>query len=93
MTKEKHILNYMRHFGYDSSDWIQCEFPGCKKQGVDFHHVLPRSSFGSKRKAEQDHVSNIVLLCIDHHERAHGPECREVKAILKEVVRKRHERV
>jgi hypothetical protein len=89
VTKEKHIVNYMDHFGYDSSDWIKCEYPGCGQRGVDFHHVQPRSSFGSKRKAEQDHHSNIVILCIDHHQRAHGPECRAIKETLKEVVSKR----
>lgn len=84
---QNHVKVYFEHFGYDSSDTIQCEL--CGSVAVHIHHILPRSYFGSKHKHSQDEITNLCALCYDCHERAHGPECREVKAILKEVVAKR----
>lgn len=86
---QNHVKVYFEHFGYDQSDVIMCEFPECWSPGVDIHHIESRSKYGSKRKDEQDSIGNLICLCRSHHERAHGPECREVKAILKEVVAKR----
>lgn len=84
---QKHTKVYFEHFGYSPGDFIPCELCGTKS--VDIHHIEARSSFGSKRKHEQDSIENIISLCRPCHERAHGPECREVKAILKEVVKNR----
>lgn len=91
---QNHVKVYIEHFGYckDELDSIPCEYPSCGRIATDVHHIDPRSSFGSTRKHEQDDIKNIIGLCRHHHDLAHGPECREVKAILKEVVIKRHEK-
>ncbi len=64
-----HIVNYHKGLGIDLGSWIACEV--CSATSVDIHHILPRSKFGSKRKAEQDHVSNLVALCRVCHNLAH----------------------
>ena len=85
---QPHVRNYFKAFGYDESSVILCEF--CKSaDGVEIHHVEPRSSFGSKRKEEQDGVNNLVALCRLHHEQAHGPSSREWKRLLKFLIEKR----
>jgi len=38
----------------------------------DIHHIEPRSSFGSKRKDEQDKIENLIGLCRECHNKAHG---------------------
>lgn len=90
---QNHVKVYFEHFGYDQSDFIQCEYPGCGARGVDIEHLVPRSKFGSTRKEEQDQISNLVCICRHHHNQAtFGANQKEVKAILKEVVIKRHEK-
>lgn len=87
---QKHTKVYIEHFGYDESDFIQCEYPDCKARAVDIEHVTPRSHFGSKKKYLQDQIGNLAALCRDHHNQAtFGANQKEVKAILKEVVAKR----
>ena len=81
-----HVRNYLKHFGYDESDRILCEYCG-SNNAVDVHHLEPRSSFGSKRKKEQDEVTNLIALCRFHHDHAHGS--KEFKLILKEIILKR----
>lgn len=67
-----HIKNYYDHFGYEYIDqYIQCEVDGCGQPSTDIHHLIPRSKFGKKRKAEQDHISNLIALCRDCHTAAH----------------------
>ena len=82
-----HVKNYFDAFGYDESSFIPCEL--CGSKSVDIHHIESRSHFGSKRKHEQDAVTNCIALCRRCHERAHGPECRSIKETLKEVVKNR----
>jgi len=36
------------------------------------HHITPRSKFGSKEKAKQDNIENLIALCRFHHEQAHA---------------------
>jgi 5-methylcytosine-specific restriction endonuclease McrA len=84
---ERHVKNYLQAFGYDESDTILCE--SCGNKAVDIHHVESRSSFGSKRKKEQDEVSNLIALCRPCHDEAHGYQSRIVKEALKEIVRRR----
>jgi Fe2+ or Zn2+ uptake regulation protein len=85
---QRHTANYLKAFGYDESDVIMCE--ACQKRVcVDIHHVEPRSAFGSTRKHEQDHHSNLVGLCRECHDEAHGYQSRIVKEALKKIIQKR----
>lgn len=70
----------MKAFGYDESSFISCELCGAKS--VEIHHIEPRSSFGSKRKDEQDHIDNLIALCRDCHNKVHGPLSRIYKTSL-----------
>jgi len=67
---QPHIINYHKALGYIPGMWIACEV--CYATSVDIHHIIPRSKFGSKRKAEQDHVTNLVALCRNCHNLAHS---------------------
>jgi 5-methylcytosine-specific restriction endonuclease McrA len=55
--------------GLTPADFIPCEV--CNSKAVDIHHVIPRSKFGTKRKGEQDHISNLIALCRTCHNLAH----------------------
>lgn len=85
---EKHVKNYMEALGYDKCDTILCE--ACGKVGVDIHHIEFRSSFGSKRKGEQDAIDNLICLCRSCHDEAHGYESRKIKLVLLEIVKRRN---
>jgi hypothetical protein len=56
---------------------------------VEVHHVEPRSKFGSKTSSEKDDISNLIALCRLHHDRAHGPDGREFKPKLKQIISNR----
>jgi ferritin len=84
---QPHVRNYFKFFGYDESSEIGCEV--CNVKAVDIHHVEPRSSFGSTRKFEQDHISNLVALCRHHHDLAHGPLSKEFKVMFKQIIENR----
>jgi 5-methylcytosine-specific restriction endonuclease McrA len=66
---QAHTKNYLKAMGLTPADFIPCEV--CTTQAVDIHHVIPRSKFGKKRKAEQDHISNLIALCRTCHNLAH----------------------
>jgi 5-methylcytosine-specific restriction endonuclease McrA len=52
----------MEFFGYDVSDFIECEV--CRSQAVDIHHIDARGMGGSKLK---DFIENLMALCRDCH--------------------------
>jgi len=62
---QRHTLNYLQGMGFDSSDTILCEV--CGKVAVDIAHIVARSKFGSKRKEEQDDITNLCAMCRDCH--------------------------
>jgi len=62
---QKHTLNYLQGMGFDKSDAIFCEV--CGKVAVDIAHIVARSKFGSKRKEEQDDITNLCAMCRDCH--------------------------
>lgn len=66
---QTYVVNYHKALGIDLGSWIACEV--CGTTSVEIHHIIPRSKFGSKRKAEQDHISNLVALCRLCHNLAH----------------------
>lgn len=83
---QPHIKNYYQHFGYSSTDVIICE--QCHSVAVDIHHIEPRSSFGKKRKQEQDNINNLIALCRTCHDKAHS-NMKESRVYLKEIINKR----
>ena len=64
-----HVRNYMRYFDLGEQDDICCEICGkggrIDRGGFDLHHIIYRSHGGT------DKVENIILLCRDHHDKAH----------------------
>lgn len=62
---QRHTLNYMQGMGFDLSDTIFCEV--CGKVAVDIAHIVARSKFGSKRKEEQDDITNLCAMCRQCH--------------------------
>jgi len=62
---QRHTQNYMQGMGFDSSDTILCEV--CGKVAVDIAHIVARSKFGSKRKEEQDDITNLCAMCRQCH--------------------------
>jgi hypothetical protein len=81
----KHVKNYFKAFGYTVGDFIPCE--ACGKESVDIHHIEPRSKYGSKKKMEQDAPGNLIALCRECHDKAHGPDSRTEKERFKELVK------
>lgn len=59
---QKHTKIYLRHFGYDVSDFVPCEVCGCR--AVDIHHIEPRGMGGSKKA---DTIENLMALCRECH--------------------------
>lgn len=84
---QKHVENYLAAFNYSGFEFIPCEV--CGKKAVDIHHVVTRSHFGSKNKDARDDVSNLVALCRSDHDAAHGPNAREIKEKLLEIIKNR----
>jgi len=62
---KSYVKAYFKYFGYDESSWIPCEC-GCGKQGVDIHHLEPRSI----AKAKLNFVENLCALSRECHMRA-----------------------
>jgi hypothetical protein len=56
---------YLQYFGYDESDFIECEC-GCRGKATDIHHLEPRSI--AKKKLTQ--IENLCALTRACHERA-----------------------
>lgn len=81
----------MKSLNLDPGENVVCEHPVCWAVAVDIHHIDPRSSFGSKRKHEQDAPENLVALCRKHHDEAHGPYSRVIREEMKEVAMRRIE--
>ena len=87
---ERHVKNYLDAFGFSGMEFMPCEV--CGASAVDIHHVEPRRNFGSKRKVEQDKVDNLVALCRNCHDKAHGPSSRHWKEMLKDITKSRVKR-
>ena len=82
MIKYKRI--YLKHFGYNTSDFIACEY--CGAPSVHIHHVDIKGMGGSHL---QDRIDNLIGLCRLDHERAHGTESKYYKELFKEIISKR----
>jgi len=65
-----HVKIYLEYFGKTTADFIGCEI--CNQKANDIHHIIPRSKFGSKTKADQDKIENLIALCRECHNEAHS---------------------
>ena len=59
----KHCKIYFDYFGYGIDDVIPCEI--CGKRAVDIHHIDGRGK-------DKNVIGNLMALCRDHHNAAHG---------------------
>jgi 5-methylcytosine-specific restriction endonuclease McrA len=59
---QKHTKIYLKHFGYDISDFVPCEV--CGSQAVDIHHIESRGMGGTKKI---DTIDNLMALCRECH--------------------------
>jgi 5-methylcytosine-specific restriction endonuclease McrA len=85
---QPHVKAYFKHFGYDESSRFLCEH--CHRAIANqIHHIEPRSKFGSKRKDEQDDVNNLIGLCYDCHDQAHGILSKVYKTLFKQIIANR----
>jgi hypothetical protein len=58
---KSYTIVYFKAFGYDTSDWIGCEF--CGKTAVDISHILPKSTWGIYK----DSIEVLAASCRDCH--------------------------
>ena len=75
---KKHTKIYLEYFGFDVSDYIQCEV--CFSPADDIHHIDARGMGGSKTK---DYIENLQAVCRECHER-YGDK-KEYKDELKKI--------
>lgn len=69
---QKHTKIYMDYFGYGIDDFIPCEMCGAK--AVDIHHITPRSKFGRNTEDKMNTIDNLIALCRNCHNMAHGED-------------------
>lgn len=84
---QKHTKVYFEYFGYDESDFINCEVCSYRR-AVDIHHIIPRSKFGKKTKDAQDNIYNLIAVCRECHDKAHSNEItkEELQDIHRECI-------
>lgn len=61
---KRHVKNYLKAEGYGIQDIILCE--KCGSVAVDIHHIKYKSQGGT------DDRDNLIALCRDCHNEAHG---------------------
>tara|TARA_B100000768_G_scaffold77834_1_gene74034 strand:- start:244 stop:522 length:279 start_codon:yes stop_codon:yes gene_type:complete len=74
----KHLKIYLEYFGFDVTDYIQCEV--CFSPADDIHHIDARGMGGSKTK---DYIENLQAVCRPCHIR-YGDKTK-YKEQLKEI--------
>jgi 5-methylcytosine-specific restriction endonuclease McrA len=74
---KKHTKIYLKHFGFDVSDFVPCET--CGGKAIDIHHIDARGMGGS----DKDNIENLMALCRECHIR-YG-DIKEKKEWLKEL--------
>ena len=70
-NNNKHMKIYKEAWNIGEQDFKMCEFNGCNNIICEVHHIEYRSSFGKKRKEEQDDFSNLIGVCRIHHDLIH----------------------
>jgi len=62
------------------ADHPMCEYTGCSKAAwLGPHHIIFKS------KIRLDTWENLIALCQEHHDLAHGNDSREVRIELQEL--------
>ena len=61
---KQHTKIYLRHFGYDTSDFIPCEV--CSAKAVDIHHINARG-LGGDPLGKKDVIENLMAVCRPCH--------------------------
>lgn len=56
----------------------------CGRQSVEVHHIVFRSQLGTSE------LSNLVCLCRECHNAAHGVRAKEIRRKLKEIINDYH---
>ena len=73
---QRHIKVYREYFKIGDQDIVLCEV--CDRVAVDIHHITSRGlkSFEYKGKTYNDinHILNLIGLCRECHNKAHGGE-------------------
>jgi 5-methylcytosine-specific restriction endonuclease McrA len=82
-----HVKNYLKAFGYDEADTILCE--ACGAVAVDIHHIEYRSKSGGVTRIERDLPGNLIALCRNCHDEAHGVSAKTFKQVLQNLVKNR----
>ena len=62
----KHKKVFLKFFDIWEGEYFQCQIPGCDNPAVDVHHILPKGRQG------KDNIENLIGLCRDCHNIAHG---------------------
>lgn len=61
-----HTRIYFDFFGYDQSDFIECEVTNCGCQATEIHHIDCRGMGGNPNK-DKDNIFNLMAMCRKHH--------------------------
>jgi len=77
---KKHTRVYLDYFGCGEQDVILCEV--CGNQATDIHHIEDRGMGGSKTK---DYIENLIGLCRECHNKAHGIGGKIEKETLRNI--------
>jgi 5-methylcytosine-specific restriction endonuclease McrA len=83
---KKHVKIYLDSAGKTTADVILCEIraEGCESIAVDIHHINGRCGKNS------DNIDNLVAVCRNCHNKAHGVDSKEIKRKLLGIVSRRH---
>jgi len=57
----------------------------CPNEGEHWHHIVPKSRGGS------DNPTNLILLCLDCHSKAHDVSFKSSNGMIKEAVKRTKE--
>lgn len=79
---KNHTKVYFDFFGFDESDWIPCEIPGCGRVAVDINHINARG-MGGNPSGSKDRIENLMGMCREHH--LEFGDRKELKDWLNEV--------
>ena len=72
---QPHTAIYIKHFGFDISDFIPCEI--CQQRATDIHHIEARGMGGT---SQADTINNLMALCRTCH--INYGDITELKPIL-----------
>lgn len=78
---QKHIKNFRNHYQIAELEVVMCQHCN-KRQAADIHHIIFKSQGGS------DEIENLIALCRECHDKAHGKLKKGEKKILAETLLK-----